>query len=97
MTASTPETASGTEPTAFTMKAEGAGAPGTIATTVEVDLAPGESGGTAISYEADAIVGGIVYAVLREGRSYPRHRAEFATRTIVDSLTGRGPADGRRP
>jgi AcrR family transcriptional regulator len=46
---------------------------------------------------ADAIVGGIVYAVLREGRSYPRHRAEFATRTIVDSLTGRGPATGRRP
>ena len=52
-----------TEPTAFTMKAEGAGAPGTIATTVEVALAPGESGGTAISYEADAIVGGPIGGV----------------------------------
>lgn len=52
-----------TEPTAFTMKAEGAGAPGTIATTVEVALSPGESGGTAISYEADAIVGGPIGGV----------------------------------
>ncbi|KGN42421.1 SRPBCC family protein [Knoellia aerolata] len=52
-----------TEPTAFTMKAEGAGAPGTIATTVEVALAPGESGGTSISYEADAIVGGAIGGV----------------------------------
>ncbi len=54
-----------TEPTAFTMKAEGAGAPGTIATTVDVSLAPGDggSGGTAISYEADAIVGGPIGGV----------------------------------
>jgi hypothetical protein len=37
---------------------------------------------------ADAIVGAIVYAVLREGRSYPRRRAEFTTRTIVESLAG---------
>lgn len=51
------------EPTAFTMKAEGAGAPGTIATTVEVALAPGEAGGTAISYEADAVVGGPIGGV----------------------------------
>ncbi|WP_404384496.1 carbon monoxide dehydrogenase subunit G [Knoellia locipacati] len=52
-----------TEPTAFTMKADGAGAPGTIATTVDVSLAPGDDGGTAISYEADAIVGGPIGGV----------------------------------
>ena len=52
-----------TEPSAFTMRAEGAGAPGTIATTVDVALAPGEGGGTAISYEADATVGGPVGGV----------------------------------
>jgi carbon monoxide dehydrogenase subunit G len=52
-----------TEPSTFTMKAEGAGAPGTIATTVDVSLAPGEGGGTAISYEADAIVGGAIGGV----------------------------------
>ncbi|KGN32921.1 carbon monoxide dehydrogenase subunit G [Knoellia sinensis KCTC 19936] len=52
-----------TEPTAFTMKADGAGAPGTISTTVDVALAPGDGGGTAISYEADAVVGGPVGGV----------------------------------
>lgn len=52
-----------TEPTAFTMKAQGAGAPGTIATTVEVSLSPGESGGTAVTYEADAQVGGPIGGV----------------------------------
>ncbi|GGB83468.1 carbon monoxide dehydrogenase subunit G [Knoellia flava TL1] len=52
-----------TEPSAFTMRAEGAGAPGTIATTVDVSLAPGEGGGTAIAYEADATVGGPVGGV----------------------------------
>ena len=35
---------------------------------------------------ADAIVGGIVYAILREGRSYPRRRAELATRLVIDAL-----------
>jgi len=52
-----------TEPSAFTMRAEGAGAPGTIATTVDVSLSPGDDGGTAIAYEADAVVGGPVGGV----------------------------------
>ena len=52
-----------TEPSAFTMKADGAGAPGTIATTVAVSLTPGAEGGTAISYDADAIVGGPIGGV----------------------------------
>lgn len=43
---------------------------------------------------ADAIVGGIVYAIQRDGRSYPRGRAESTTRIIVDALTG---ASARRP
>lgn len=52
-----------TEPTAFTMKADGAGAPGTISTTVDVTLAPAEGGGTSIAYEADALVGGPIGGV----------------------------------
>lgn len=52
-----------TEPSAFTMKADGAGAPGTISTTVQVALAPGADGGTGITYEADAIVGGPIGGV----------------------------------
>jgi len=35
---------------------------------------------------ADAIVGGVVYPVLCEGRGYPRRRAELTTRIIVGSL-----------
>lgn len=52
-----------TEPTAFTMKADGAGAPGTIATMVDVNLTPADGGGTAITYEADATVGGPIGGV----------------------------------
>jgi len=51
-----------TEPTHFTMKADGAGAPGTIATTVDVRLSE-EAGGTAIAYDADATVGGPIGGV----------------------------------
>lgn len=41
---------------------------------------------------ADAIVGGIVYSILREGRSYSPRRAELTTRMVVDSLIpGRAP------
>jgi AcrR family transcriptional regulator len=38
---------------------------------------------------ADTIVGGIVYSILREGRSYPRRRAEQATRLVIDALVPR--------
>lgn len=36
---------------------------------------------------ADAIVGGIVYPILSEGRAYSRDRAELTTRMVVNSLT----------
>ena len=52
-----------TEPDRFTMKADGAGAPGTISTTVDVNLSAADGGGTAISYEADALVGGPIGGV----------------------------------
>lgn len=35
---------------------------------------------------ADAIVGGIVYPILSEGRAYSRSRAELTTRMLVNSL-----------
>ena len=46
----------------LTMRLDGAGAPGTIGATVGVRFAPGE-GGTVVSYDADAIVGGMVGGV----------------------------------
>lgn len=39
---------------------------------------------------ADALVGGIVYAIQSEGRSYPRGRAEATARLVVEALTAGG-------
>lgn len=51
------------EPSAFTMSAKGAGAPGTIAADVRVTLAESAYGGTQLSYDADAVVGGVIGGV----------------------------------
>jgi carbon monoxide dehydrogenase subunit G len=45
------------------MRLQGAGAPGTIDATVDVGFAPTDDGGTRVSYEADAVVGGMVGGV----------------------------------
>lgn len=47
---------------AYTLRAVGAGAPGTVDATARVTLL-GEGDGTIVSYEADAVVGGTVAAV----------------------------------
>jgi len=50
------------EPNTFLMKASGAGAPGTVSTDVTVTLA--EDGAvTRLSYDADAVVGGVIGGV----------------------------------
>ena len=51
------------EPGSFTMKAQGAGGPGTIAADVAVRLAPSAGGGTELAYDADAVVGGVIGGV----------------------------------
>ena len=51
------------EPSRFTLRAQGAGAPGTVGADVLVMLEDHESGGTVLSYEADAIVGGMIGGV----------------------------------
>jgi hypothetical protein len=50
-------------PEAFTLKAKGAGAPGTVDADVKVRLSPDGNGGTALTYEADAAVGGAIGGV----------------------------------
>jgi carbon monoxide dehydrogenase subunit G len=49
-------------PHAFTLRANGSGAPGTVDTTVRVTLAA-EDGSTRVEYDADAVVGGMVGGV----------------------------------
>ena len=48
---------------AFTLKAKGAGAPGTVDADVKVRLSPNGSGGTNLTYDADAAVGGVIGGV----------------------------------
>ena len=50
-------------PHSLTMKASGAGAPGTIDADVKVRLAPAAGGGTELTYDADASVGGAIGGV----------------------------------
>ena len=50
-------------PGSFTMKASGAGAPGTVDADVVVRLSPSTSGGTELTYDADASVGGVIGGV----------------------------------
>ncbi|GAA6526198.1 carbon monoxide dehydrogenase subunit G [Intrasporangium sp. DVR] len=50
-------------PESFTMKASGSGAPGTVAADVDVRVAASDDGGTWVTYDADATVGGPIGGV----------------------------------
>ena len=50
-------------PTALTMRAQGVGGPGTVEASVEVRLAPDAAGGSVVTYDADAVVGGAIGGV----------------------------------
>lgn len=50
-------------PEGFTLKASGAGSPGTVDADVVVRLAASDGGGTALVYDADATVGGMLGGV----------------------------------
>jgi carbon monoxide dehydrogenase subunit G len=51
------------KPSALRLRANGSGAPGTIDADVRVRLAPSAGGGTDLTYEADATVGGTIGGV----------------------------------
>lgn len=72
------------------MKATGSGAPGTIDAVVDVRLVPGEGGGTLLSYDADATVGGTIGGVgQRMLAGVARKMAgEFFTALDADIATG---------
>jgi hypothetical protein len=50
-------------PGSFVLKAAGAGAPGTVSADVAVNLVDSPSGGTHLTYDADAVVGGVIGGV----------------------------------
>ena len=77
------------EPTAFTLRASGAGAPGTVSADVRVTLS--EAGdGTRLDYDADAIVGGMIGGVGQRVLSgvAKKTAGEFFS-AVDDVLTGK--------
>jgi uncharacterized protein len=80
-------------PQAFTLKASGAGAPGTVSADVQVRLAPGEDGTTVLSYDADAVVGGMIGGVGQRMLVGVAKRTAGEFFAAVDEvLTGAAPA-----
>ena len=50
-------------PGSFVLKAAGVGAPGTVSADVKVSLLESATGGTDLTYDADAVVGGVIGGV----------------------------------
>ena len=85
-------------PHAFTLKASGAGAPGTVSADVQVQLAPGDDGTTVLSYDADAVVGGMIGGVGQRMLAGVAKRTAGEFFAAVDEvLTGAAPAEAAEP
>jgi uncharacterized protein len=80
------------QPGSFTLKASGAGAPGTVSADVKVTLAEVD-GETRLDYDADAIVGGVVGGVGQRVLSgVAKKTAGEFFKAVDDVLTGNAPA-----
>jgi len=84
------------EPGSFRMHAEGSGAPGTIGADVLVRLEDADGGGTRLSYDADAVVGGMIGGVgQRMLTGVSKRMADEFFRNVDAALTGAAPAPSR--
>ncbi len=80
------------EPGAFTLKASGAGAPGTVSADVRVTLSEAGEGVTRLEYDADAIVGGMIGGVgQRVLTGVAKKTAGEFFSAVDDVLTGKAP------
>jgi hypothetical protein len=85
-------------PRGFVLEASGAGAPGTVTADVQVRLAPGEDGTTELTYDADAVVGGMVGGVGQRMLVGVAKRTAGEFFAAVDGvLTGVAPAAEAEP
>jgi uncharacterized protein len=76
-------------PGSFTLKASGAGGPGTISTDVRVRLTAADDGSTRLSYDADAVVGGVIAGVgQRMLAGVAKRMAEQFFGSVDELLTG---------
>lgn len=84
------------EHSSLVLSAEGAGAPGTIATDVDVSFVPGPDGTTTITYQADATVGGMIAGVgQRMLASVSKRMAAEFFGNVEKALTGAPAVAGR--
>ena len=84
-------------PHSFLMKASGAGGPGTVSTEVRVRLADAGDGSTRLSYDAEAVIGGVIAGVgqrMLVGVAKKTAGEFFAA--VDDVLTGRAPVAAPR-
>ncbi len=80
-------------PNSFLMTAAGSGGPGTVNTEVRVALAETLDGATRLTYDADAVVGGMVAGVgQRMLVAVAKKTAGEFFKSVDDVLTGRAPA-----
>jgi carbon monoxide dehydrogenase subunit G len=80
------------QPGSFTLKASGAGAPGTVSADVKVTLAEAD-GHTRLDYDADAIIGGVVGGVGQRVLSgVAKKTAGEFFKAVDDVLTGKAAA-----
>jgi uncharacterized protein len=78
------------QPHSFLMRASGAGGPGTVSTEVRVSLADTGDGSTKLTYDADAVVGGVVAGVgQRMLVGVARKTAGEFFNAVDDVLTGK--------
>jgi carbon monoxide dehydrogenase subunit G len=81
------------QPGAFTLRATGAGAPGTVQADVRVTLADAGDGTTRLDYDADAVVGGMIGGVgQRVLTGVAKKTAGEFFRAVDDVLTGKAPS-----
>jgi carbon monoxide dehydrogenase subunit G len=77
-------------PHGFVLRASGSGAPGTVSADVTVNLSPGSDGTTELSYDADAIVGGMIGGVGQRLLSTVAKRTAGEFFTAVDEVLAGG-------
>ncbi|HXB46867.1 MAG TPA: carbon monoxide dehydrogenase subunit G [Streptosporangiaceae bacterium] len=81
------------QPSSFVLTASGAGAPGTVTTSVQIRLADIANGTTELSYDADAVIGGLIAGVGQRMLSSVARRLAGAFFSSVDEfLVGTGRA-----
>ncbi len=80
-------------PDTFVLKASGAGGPGTVSADVKVSLAAADGGTTTLTYDADAIVGGMIGGVGQRMLSgvAKKTAGEFFA-AVDDVINGKAPA-----